>query len=117
MDEFTRRCIESHIKLILEEFDFKKRKELHLDSCPCYSSAPCHTVEGLNCFFCYCPWYDSEKAEGGCKKNNPLGKGKWFGREGNEVSDKIWDCSDCDYPHQEKVIKEALTELFYGRKN
>ena len=112
MDNFTKRCIDSHIELILEEFSYKKRKELNPDSCPCYSSSPCHETENLNCFLCYCPWYENEKSEGGCKKNNPLEKGKWFERK----DDKIWDCSDCDYPHQEKVIKEMLTNLFYGKQ-
>jgi Zn-finger protein len=115
MDNLTKICIEKRVQIILEEFNYQKRKKEHLEECPCNGSSPCHNIEDLNCFFCYCPWYDLEKLEGGCKKNNPLKKGKWFEREGHSESDRIWDCSNCTYPHEEKVIKDVLTRLFYGK--
>jgi Zn-finger protein len=114
MDRLTEICIENRIEIILKEFSYEKRRAEHPEECPCNGSSPCHQMENLNCFFCYCPWYNLGKPEGGCKKNNPLGKGKWFERE-SPISDKIWDCSECIYPHQEEVIKEVLTKLFYGK--
>jgi Zn-finger protein len=112
MDDLTKRCIEFHINLILEEFDYKKRKEIGSNSCPCYSSSPCHQMENLNCFLCYCPWYENQKAEGGCELGNILGKGKWFERKGHPVSDKVWDCSNCEYPHKKEVAEKFLRTIF-----
>lgn len=86
------------IKIIIKKYKFKNQK----------CKEPCHKMKNLNCFFCYCPWYESNKKEGSCKINNPLNKGKWFYRK-NET--KIWDCSECIYPHQEKIVKEFLNEI------
>jgi Zn-finger protein len=115
MDDLTKRCIKERIKIILNEFDYKNRKEKHPEECPCYGGNPCHDMEDLNCFLCYCPWYNLEVSEGGCKLNNPLEKGQWFERKGHYISDRIWDCSNCTYPHNKKVIKKELTKLLYGK--
>jgi Zn-finger protein len=110
MDVFTKKCIEMHVSSILDEFNFGIRKE-HTEKCPCYPTSPCHKMEDLNCFLCYCPWYANQKAEGGCELGNPLGKGKWFERE----FDRIWDCSDCEYPHKREVVEKFLrTPLIKG---
>ena len=100
------------INLIIKEFNFNNRKQKNPNECPCYSqNKPCHKIpeEKLNCFFCYCPNYDLTKEEGGCKINNP--KGKWFFSDKLPKS-KIWDCSDCDIPHEEEFVKQKLKKLF-----
>lgn len=114
MDDLLNKCINQRINIIINEFRFNKRREEHPEECPCNSLGPCHNIEDLNCFFCYCPWYENETAEGGCKIGNPLGKGKWFDKE-YDGTEKIWDCSECVYPHKEKTIKEILSKLFTGR--
>ncbi len=115
MDELTKKCIEKRIDIILKEFDFEKRRKEYPEECPCNGIGPCHNIEDLNCFFCYCPAYDLSKPEGGCKIGNPQGKGKWFERLGHEVSDRIWDCGECTYPHQKKIIRKYLWRLFTGQ--
>ena len=64
----------------------------------------CHNLEPekLNCFLCYCPEYSEE----GCKINNP--NGKWL----ETPNGKIWDCSDCDYPHKEEIVERYLKKIF-----
>jgi Zn-finger protein len=114
MDSLTKKSIEARVDIVAEEFDFKKRRYSHPDECPCNGSGPCHVIDDLNCLFCYCPGYETSKIEGGCKLGNPLGTGKWFYRKGNKISDKIWDCSDCIYPHKKEIVKEILTKLFVG---
>lgn len=106
--------IEKRIDIILREFNYEKRKLEHPEECPGYISNPCHEIKELNCFFCYCPYYDNKNSEGGCKINNPMGKGYWFERKGHKESEKIWDCSFCTYPHEEKNIREILRKLFKG---
>jgi Zn-finger protein len=117
MNKLIKTMIDFRIEIILKEFNFQNRRYEHLDECPCNGSSPCHDIKDLNCLLCYCPWYDNSNPEGGCKIENPLKKGKWFYREGNEISDKVWDCSDCIYPHQEKIVRETLTKLFNGELN
>jgi Zn-finger protein len=114
MDDLTRNCIEKRIKIIIEEFNYNKRKKEHPEECPCNGTGPCHKIEDLNCFFCFCPEYNLTAPEGGCLAENPLGTGKWLDRSEYGL-ENIWDCSNCTYPHQEKVIKEVLTNLFYGK--
>jgi Zn-finger protein len=73
---------------------------------------PCHKIpfnageeeqKGLNCFFCYCPFYP-------CK--NRVGTGKWLlSADGR----KVWDCSDCVLVHRNDVVKKIL-ECSYGNK-
>ena len=117
MDDLTKRAIEARIDLIVRDFNYENRKEEHPEECPCNDSGKCHDVPDLNCFFCYCPWYNTEVPEGGCRIESPLGTGKWFYRPGHPVNDRIWDCSDCAYPHQEKVVRETLRKLFKGELN
>lgn len=116
MDELTKKSIDIRIRIIIEEYNFENRKKTHPDECPCNSLGPCHPIDELNCFFCYCPWYDSKILEGGCNIENPLGKGKWFYRI-HSTSDRIWDCSECTYPHEEKTVRKVLQKLFEGRLN
>ena len=116
MNKRTKECIEEKVERILREFRFSQRSKAHPEECPNYAAQkPCHNIpaEELNCFFCLCPEYDNSKEEGGCLINNP--HGKWFYREnpfGHHPPGKIWDCSDCDYPHKETNIKKYLRALF-----
>lgn len=102
------KLIEERINLIIKEFDFENRKK-NTEECPCYKeNKKCHNIENLNCLLCYCPNYIKTE-EGGCKINNP--KGKWFFHS-NLPKGKIWDCSDCDWPHKEENVKEVLKKIF-----
>ena len=111
MNPTTREAIEQHIQKIIKEFNFVNRKNKHPHDCPCYIGKPCHNIppEKLNCFLCYCPEYKSELEEGGCKINNP--NGKWLFNE-KLPKGKIWDCSDCDYPHRKEVVEKYLKKMF-----
>ena len=49
---------------------------------------PCHNgLKDLNCLFCYCPFYLTEKCPG-----NP----KFLDLEGKIIK----DCTDCTFPHR-----------------
>ncbi len=105
----TKQAINAYINKIIQEFNFNNRKLNYKETCPCYAEdKPCHDIDGkdINCFLCYCPEYDNSKNEGDCKINSP--KGKWF----IHAEGKIWDCSDCDYPHKEEVVRKHLKKLF-----
>ena len=117
MNDKTKEFIESHINRIINEFNFKKRKEKNPEECLCYQQdKPCHEIpkEEFNCFLCYCPEYDSIKSEGGCKLNSK--KGKWFYHH-DLPKGKIWDCSDCDYPHRIGTVKKYLKKFFGIKEN
>jgi hypothetical protein len=43
---------------------------------------PCHSIDTLNCLFCYCPLYNYE-----CGGNYTI------------LSNGVKDCSNCDLPH------------------
>jgi len=103
----------THIDKIVSEHRFEVRSKKNPDECPCYTSGVCHDMPDLNCFLCYCPNYDTETAVGGCKINHP--DGKWYY---NELlpDKKIFDCSDCTYPHSEVMVKKYLNELFNNKK-
>jgi Zn-finger protein len=90
----------------LSRWSFESRSKTHPKECPCYSGQPCHTGE-VNCFLCFCPEYDLSKEEGGCKRK---GNGKWFFHE-NLPAGKIWDCSECEWPHRADNIKKHLKQL------
>ena len=112
MNSTTRKFIEEHIDKIIKEFRFSVRKIKHSEACLCYSEGKCHPSipdEELNCFLCYCPEYDYSLEEGGCKINNV--NGKWY-FDKRLPKEKIWDCSDCVYPHREEVVKKYLRRLF-----
>jgi len=117
MDKNTKDCIEKKVEQILKEFRFSHRSKDHPEECPNYHrQKPCHDIipEELNCFFCLCPEYDNSKEEGGCFMNNP--KGKWFYHPSHQKG-RIWDCSDCNYPHKEENIRKYLKALFGLRNN
>lgn len=116
MNSKTKHFINQQIQKILKEFNFQNRKNKYLYECPCYTGKICHNLspEKLNCFLCYCPEYNSELEEGGCKINNP--NGKWFFDE-KLPKGKIWDCSDCDYPHREEIVKKYLRKIYFNENN
>ncbi len=113
--------IEKHIEKIINQFKFQNQKNINPNSCLCYkNNKTCHesvlNKKEHNCFLCYCPEYDNSKEQGGCLKNNPLKKGKWFFNEKlkskSNPEGKIWDCSDCCYPHQEEIVRKFLKKSF-----
>jgi len=102
--------IDRYIENIIDEFDFDTRKISHPDVCSCYKSGnPCHNMPELNCFLCYCPEYDTNKPEGGCKLNSQ--DGKWLFSKKLPAS-KIWDCSGCLHPHKKETVRAYLRKLF-----
>lgn len=113
MNPKTQEFIEKHIQRVIEEFDFENQKKKNPEKCVCYSEGKCHDVENLNCFLCYCPEYDNSITEEGCRINSS--KGKWL-FDKKLAAGKIWDCSDCDYPHQKKVVEEFLRKVFNLKK-
>jgi Zn-finger protein len=105
--------INTHIDSIIESHRFEIRSRADPSVCPCYiMQEQCHIMENLNCFLCYCPWYDTSTPIGGCQRNSP--DGKWFEHE-RLPQKKIWDCSDCTYPHTEDVVKEHLEKIFKSK--
>jgi len=105
-----------NIKSKLEIFSFKNMSEKFPDFCPCYSyKKQCHKMEAekLNCFFCFCPEYDNSKEEGGCKRNSD--KGKWFFNEKLPYG-KVWDCSDCTWPHEKENAEEIIKAIFINKE-
>jgi len=110
--EKAKALIEGRIQTLVDGFDFDKRKKDCPNECPCYGeNKPCHKMVDLNCFLCYCPEYDLNKSEGGCKLGNPQGKGKWFVHAALPEG-KIWDCSDCTHPHEKEVAKTYFRKMF-----
>ena len=109
MDSSTKNFIENHIKKIVEEFDFENQKKKNPEKCPCYSKEKCHEISELNCFLCYCPEYDNTKKEGGCRRGSE--KGKWLFNE-KLPAGKIWDCSNCSYPHKKEIVEKYLKSVF-----
>lgn len=87
----------------IDSWNFEERRKSHPKECPCYTQGPCHQGK-INCLLCFCPEYDLSKEEGGCKRG---GEGKWFYHNGK----KIWDCSDCSWPHQRDNIKKHLKHI------
>lgn len=73
---------------------------------------PCHDTDKLqSCTFCYCwlyPCEDETKGKWLISKNR-LGKG--LGRK--TYTRKIWDCSNCTYPHN----KERIDKIYDFLKN
>jgi Zn-finger protein len=105
-------AINDKVSKILEMFSFDNIQAKSPEFCPCYNEGKfCHSTKNKNCFFCFCPEYDNSKEEGGCKILST--KGKWF-FDGKLPKGKIWDCSDCDYPHQKENAEKMLKRLFQG---
>ncbi len=114
MKDLTKRVLERRVEIVLKEFLFATRQKRDITECTCYDeNKPCHNIpsDELNCYFCLCPEYDNSKEEGGCKIEDPEGKGKWFDRPDLEAG-HIWDCSDCTYPHKTENIIKYLNRDF-----
>jgi len=109
MNSSIKKFIEQHIERIIKEFDFENQKKNKPDKCICYSKGKCHKIESLNCFLCYCPEYENSDESGGCRIKSL--KGKWIFNE-KLSSGKIWDCSDCDYPHKRELVEKHLKKVF-----
>ena len=107
MHKLAKELIKQRIDILIDEFDFEKRRSSNSEECICYQqNKKCHDLENLNCLFCYCPFYDLSAKEGGCKMNSS--KGKYVGN----CQGKIWDCSDCDFPHKKENVKDILLKLY-----
>ena len=113
MDKLTEKYMGDHIQRLIDEFKFTNRNGKERE-CPCYKTkTPCHDTEDLNCFLCYCPWYATEKDGGECKIDNPLKKGRFIPYSSSPTGE-IWDCTNCDYPNQEEVVRKFLWKFFKG---
>lgn len=107
MHELASEIINKNVEELIESYDYENQKKVNLHGCICYEQdVKCHNLESLNCFFCYCPNYDRTIKEGACKINNP--KGKYI----DNHEGKIWDCSDCDFPHTRENAVKLLEKLF-----
>jgi Zn-finger protein len=107
MHELANEIIEKRIDEFVDEWDFNTRRKIHPEECVCYrQNKKCHNIEELNCLFCYCPNYIRTIKEGACKIESP--KGKYI----DNHEGKIWDCSDCDFPHTKENAIKFLNELF-----
>lgn len=107
MHELAKEIIEKKNEEIINEWNFEKRKKINPDGCVCYGQdKKCHNIEELNCFFCYCPNYDTSIKEGKCRINSPDGK-YIDNHEG-----KILDCTGCDFPHRKENAVKLLENLF-----
>jgi len=110
LDYFLKMNLENHINQIIKEYNYETRSTNHPAECMCYKQKiPCHDMDNLNCFLCYCPNYDTDNQEGGCLIDNP--NGKWTYSK-KLPSKKIWDCSNCEYPHLENNVKTHLNKIF-----
>ena len=110
--EEARKLIENRINMIVDFYDFETRSKEHPEECQCYQDGnKCHDMNGdkLSCLLCLCPEYNRKVKMGGCKLGNPQGKGKWFVKPDNS---RIWDCSDCSYPHNKEVVKKYLRKIW-----
>ncbi len=97
-----------NIPRIVETMSFTERsiRMYGKNECPYYDlGRPCHTLPGLNCFWCACPEYMSESLEGGCRMRSPLGK--WVVHK-NLPAGKVWDCSKCIYGHDPEFVRQYL---------
>lgn len=82
--------------MIKKELNLKVDGHKHFSNteCPYY---PCHSVEKLNCLFCFCPLYQ-----------HPDCGGNWT------LFNSVKDCSNCDLPHNpdgwDKIIERLTKE-------
>jgi Zn-finger protein len=107
MHELASKIIENRNVELLEKHDYERKKIDDPKGCPHYEqNTKCHNMEDLNCYFCFCPKYDRSVKEGGCKINSP--EGKYV--EG--LDGKIFDCSDCNFPHIKENAVKLLENLF-----
>ncbi len=107
MHKIAEDIIEKRISKLIDEWDFDKRKNTNPEECICYQqNKPCHNITNLNCFFCYCPNYDTSVKEGKCKINSQ--KAKYI----DNHEGRILDCTDCDFPHKRENAIKLLEGLF-----
>lgn len=88
------------LKAFLKQLQFSFKHSRFTD-CDYY---PCHQIpaeqDGLNCYYCYCPFYPCGHLSRG---------GKWIkGTDGTN----IWDCSNCNFVHRDDVVLR-MKELSY----
>jgi len=58
---------------------------------------PCHDMKEINCMFCFCPFYYSDKCPG-----TPI----------YMISEPIKDCSKCTYVHKRKNFDNIISQVF-----
>jgi len=108
MKKLAEKIIEKRISILIEEWDFEKRKKTHPEECLCYQqNKKCHDIENLNCLLCFCPYYDTSVKEGKCKINSQSAKYR------ETSKGKILDCSDCIIPHKKEIVKNILMKILY----
>lgn len=62
---------------------------------------PCHSIEEMNCLFCFCPLYSMKDCGGNFKI----------------LDNGVKDCSNCNVPHDpEKGYTFVIERLFRGDK-
>ena len=103
MHEYAKELIEKRIDKLISEWNFEVRKKDNANICE-----KCHRVENMNCLFCFCPHYDLNSEEGGCKINSS--NGKFI----DTPNGKIWDCGDCHVMHNPENVKKYLLERIYN---
>ncbi len=97
-----------------EDYSIEYQIELNIKAaiykdCPYF---PCHDLDENNfsCMFCYCPYYDRKSKQGGCLNEN--GTGEYFYYKKNGKTLKIWDCSNCIYPHTIENVKKIFRAFY-----
>lgn len=109
MHDLSKEIIEKRINKLIEEWDFERRKESNSEECICYKQdKKCHNIEDLNCLFCFCPYYNTQLAEGKCNITSPMA------RYIDNHDGKILDCGDCDLMHRKENIKRYLINRLYN---
>jgi len=67
------------------------------DFCPLFAlNKKCHNIPNLNCWNCYCSYYDRQYID---EKNELVGRCS-IGNKNGKYTRGIWDCSDCHLPHK-----------------
>jgi len=65
--------------------------------CPLFSlKKKCHNISNLNCWSCYCDYYDRQYID---KENGLIGRCS-IGNENGKYTRGVWDCSNCGMPHK-----------------
>jgi Zn-finger protein len=97
-----------------KKFTLDNQISLNVDACV-YKNCPyfpCHELasDNFSCMFCYCPYYDTLKGEGGCTSS--FGEGKWYCYTKDGKDAKVWDCSPCTYPHIKKNAHTIFKSIY-----
>lgn len=108
-----------NVHKIVDFMSYENQSKLHPEDCPCYvdredrPAGPCHNgPSDFNCFLCACPYYNTDGSDengefvGGCKIGHS--SGKWFYGKTEPIK-KVWDCSDCTWPHQRRAAENHLS--------